>query len=201
MSKVDELREVLKAKKEAETKVEASAEGGSASGGKAEAGDGAEDIETCIRAAEQEAKEHYDKLLRVMAEFENFKKRVSREQDEKTKYANEKLILEILPVLDDFDRVLDHISEDGGQEVKAIADGAGLIRKTLFNAMVKFGLDEIDAQGRPFDPAVHEAVSTIQSDEHEDNTVVAVHRKGYKLYDRVIRAAQVIVSKKGNSNA
>lgn len=188
MSKVDELREALKAKKEAEVKNEAK-------------DGGAEEVEASILAAEKEAKEHYDKLLRVMAEFENFKKRVTREHDERSKFANEKLILEVLPVLDDFDRMLDHVPEDATQDVRSIADGVGLIRRSLYNAMAKFGLEEIDAQGKPFDPAVHEAVSTIKSEEHDDNTVIAVHRKGYKLYERVIRAAQVIVSKKGDTNA
>ncbi len=194
-SKVDELRDALKAKKDAEAKArsEARVEG--------EAKVEAEDLSASIRAAEQEAKQHYDKLLRVMAEFENFKKRVSREHEEKSKYANEKLIVEILPVLDDFDRLTDHIPEDAPQDVKAIADGANLIRRTLFNALAKFGVGEIDAQGKEFDPQLHEAVSCITDNEHGDNHIIAVHRKGYKLEDRVIRAAQVVVTKKGESDA
>jgi len=192
MSKVDELREALKAKKEAETKVEAEAKVEVR-----ESAQEAEDLLGSLRAAEEEAKQHYDKLLRVMAEFENFKKRVAREHEEKSKYANEKLMLEILPAMDDLDRVLDHVPEDAAQEVKSIADGVGLVRRALFNALAKFGLSEIETMGKTFDPALHEAVSCVESNEHEENSIIAVHRKGYKLKDRVIRAAQVIVSKKG----
>jgi len=191
VSKVEELREALKAKKEAEAKTEKAPEPANE----------AEDVLASIRAAEEDAKQHYDKLLRVMAEFENFKKRVGREQEEKVKFANERLMLEILPALDDLDRVLDHVAEDASPEVKAIADGVGLVRRALYNALSKFGLSEIEALDKPFDPAMHEAVSCIEDNEREDNSIIAVHRKGYKLEDRVIRAAQVIVTKKGRSNA
>lgn len=190
MSKVDELREALKAKKE--VKVDAEPRDAAP-----ESSREAEDLSANIKAAEEEAKKHYDKLLRVMAEFENFKKRVSREQEERTKFANENLITEILPALDDLDRVIDHVPEEAAPEVKAIADGVALIRRTLFNALAKFGLKEIEALNKPFDPALHEALSVIADNEKDDDTVAAIHRKGYKLGERVIRAAQVIVAKKG----
>lgn len=223
MSKVDELREALKAKKDtkgkhlkqqavigteaepkaAASKIESAAE---QTVGEvttklpptepSESAREAEDLLVNLRDAEEEAKQHYDKLLRVMAEFENFKKRVGREHDEKTKFANERLIVEILPVLDDLDRILDHIQQDAAQEVKTIAEAVLLVRKTLYNALQKFGLSEIVIEGAKFDPNLHEALSCIQSAEHEDDSIIALHRKGYKLEDRVIRATQVTVTKK-----
>lgn len=197
-SKVEELREVLKAKKAAGEKQKHAAPLAPETKPLQPAGEERveEDILGELQAAEKEAKDHYEKLLRLMAEFENFKKRTSREQEEQAKYANEKLIKEILPVLDDFDRVLGHVSEEKEGGVKAIVEGVELVRKSLLNALHKFGLSEIEAAGKQFDPNLHEAVSCLKSDEHKDGYIVDVHRKGYKLADRVIRAAQVIVSKK-----
>lgn len=200
-SKVEELREALKAKKEAGEKQkqfvpQAPAESKPAQAAGAGEERGEEDISSELQAAEQEAKGHYEKLLRLMAEFENFKKRTSREQEEQVKYANERLIKEILPVLDDFDRVLSHVSDEKESGVKAIVEGVELVRKSLLNALQKFNLSEIEASGKSFDPNLHEAISCVTNDEHEDGYIMEVHRKGYKLADRVIRAAQVIVSKK-----
>ncbi len=201
ITKVDELREALKAKKEAEErqkqpqeqapKVEAAEEKLEVAEEKKE-----KDITTELEAAEREAKEHYEKLLRLMAEFENYKKRALREKEEHIKYANETLIKEILPVLDDFDRTLAHFSAEKETNLNTFIDGVQLIQKSLLNILQKFGLTEIDAIGQKFDPSLHDAVSCINSTEHEDDTVIEVHRKGYKLFDRVIRASQVVVAKK-----
>jgi molecular chaperone GrpE len=220
-SKVEELREALKAKKEAEVKQksqpqppatakEEPTEPEAGPAGEApqktsaaeptESAREADDLSVNLRAAEEEAKQHYDKLLRMMAEFENFKKRVAREQEERIKFANEKLMVELLPILDDMDRFLDHIPEDAAPEVKALAEGVSLIRKTVSNALKKFGLAEIETAGMKFDPNLHEALFCIPSNEHEDGSIIEVHRKGYKLEDRVIRAAQVTVAKKSENN-
>ena len=188
-SKVEELREALKAKKDTASKEKALEK-------KARPEREENEILSDLHAAEKEAKEHYDKLLRIMAEFENFKKRASREQEERVKYANEKLMLELLPVLDDFDRVLDHVSEEKKADAQAITDGVGLVRKSLLNTLNKFGLSEIKTSGEKFNPQHHEAVQCIKDPDKEDDDIVSVHRKGYKLGDRVIRAAQVVVSKK-----
>lgn len=154
-----------------------------------------EDLSEQIRAAEEEAKHHYDKLLRVMAEFENFKKRMSREQEDLTKYGNEKLLGELLPSLDDLDRVLEHVPIDANEEVKKFADGVALARKTLGKTLEKFGLKEVAAEGEPFDPTHHEAIATVESEARDPGMVVAVHRKGYWLGDRLLRPAMVTVSK------
>jgi molecular chaperone GrpE len=202
-SKVEELREALKAKKEAEEKQKHGVPQAPETAKPPEpvqAGEERkeEDISGELQAAEKEARDHYEKLLRLMAEFENYKKRASREKEEHLKYANEKLIKEILPVLDDFDRLLSHVSNEKESDPKTIVEGVELIRRSLLNALQKFELSEIEAFGKQFDPNLHEAVSCVTSEEHEDGVVIEVHRKGYKLADRVIRAAQVVVSKKSS---
>ena len=180
----------MNAKKKTKTKVEAKAEVEEKP--KAKPG---EELEGQIRAAEEEAKNHYDKLLRVMAEFENFKKRMEREKTEHLQYSNEKVLADMLPVLDDFDRILEHIPKDHSEDVDNLAHGMELVRKNMLSALAKHGLHEVEALGSPFDPNVHEAVSTAAADDAESNTVIEVHRKGYLLGDRLLRAAMVTVSK------
>jgi molecular chaperone GrpE len=162
---------------------------------KRESGKPGEELEGQIRAAEQEAKNHYDKLLRVMAEFENFKKRMQREKSEHQQYSNEKVLVDMLPVLDDFDRILEHIPKDHSKDVDNLAHGIELVRKNMLTALGKHGLHEIEALGSPFDPNVHEAVSTAPAEDADSDTVTEVHRKGYMLGDRLLRAAMVTVSK------
>lgn len=195
-TKVDELRDVLKKKQEAGQKAQKQAPQNQpdAEGAKEKEG-GADDLSEQIRAAEEEAKNHYDKLLRVMAEFENFKKRMGKEREDHFKYANEKLLTAILPTLDDFDRVLDHVPPDASPEVRQIAEGVALVQKSLATVLDNFGLKEVPALGEEFDPARHEAIAVVESDSHEPGHVMAIHRKGYWLADRLIRPAMVTVAK------
>lgn len=178
---------MTKRHKEKDPKAEVKAE--------AERQDGCSDLESQIQAAEEEARQHYDKLLRVMAEFENFKKRQLREREEFTKFSNEKVLSELLPALDDLDRVLEHVPMDASEDVKKFAEGVELARKSLGTTLGKFGLKEVKAQGEPFDPAHHEAIATVESESAEPGTVIAVHRKGYWLFDRLLRPAMVTVVK------
>jgi molecular chaperone GrpE len=217
-SKVDQLKDMMKAKKEAEERKQtppsssaaapladrppppppngrrtgAGEEGGSVAGDSA----ATDEMESQIKAAEDEAKAHYDKLLRVMAEFENFKKRIERERVEQAKYANQSLIHDLLPVMDDFDRVLEHIPKDTTPEINAIVDGIKLVQNHFMTALAKHGLVALEpSAGRPFDPNEHEAVAHIENDEHPEGTVCMEHRRGWKLHDRVVRPATVAVSK------
>ena len=193
-TKVDELRSALKKKRETDEGKSADAPAERPEAGRREGG-GAEEIADQLRVAEEEAKGHYDKLLRVMAEFENFKRRISKEQEEQLKYSNEKLLADLLPSLDDMDRVLDHVPPDASAEARAIADGVELVRKSLHSALERYGLKEVAALGEPFDPARHEAMAAVDSEAHEPNSVMAVHRKGYWLGDRLLRPAMVTVAK------
>lgn len=188
-TKVDELRDALKKKEDPSVPKEERAPEGTKD---AEA---TFDLTEQIRIAEEEAKGHYDKLLRMMAEFENFKKRMAKEREDFLKYSNDKLLTELLPSLDDLDRVLDHVPPDATAEVKAIADGVELVRKSLTGTLDRFGLKDVPALGEVFDPACHEAIATVESEAHEPGHVVALHRKGYRLGDRLLRPAMVTVAK------
>jgi len=133
-----------------------------------------------------------DRLLRLQADFENFRKRTLREKGEVHKRANEELMLEMLPVLDHLDLALSHLDENGGNS--AFAEGIKLVAEQLLAVLGKFGLAVVDAAGAEFDPNLHEAVSHLPSDGAPENHVVEQTRKGYLLGNRLLRPAQVVVS-------
>jgi len=153
------------------------------------------DITKKLELAEKEKNEHREKLLRVAAEFENFKKRMIREKQELARYSNEKLISDMLSALDDLDRVLDHISPDSSNDVKKIAEGVELVKKSLLSTLKKYNLNEIEALKQKFDPSIHEAIAIVESGASKPGTVISVHRKGYRLHDRLLRPAMVTVAK------
>lgn len=134
-----------------------------------------------------------DKYLRLYAEFENYKKRTGRDKEEIIQYANERLLSEILPVVDHLEMALKHASNDTNT---GIAQGVEITLRELKKIMQKFGIIEIEAAGKAFDPLVHHAMAQIERDDIDENMVVEEYRKGYKLKDKVIRAAMVAVSKK-----
>ncbi len=152
----------------------------------AEAGEETEDEE---KKAEEQESERY---MRLMAEFQNFKRRAAREKSDIHAYANEKIIGELLPVLDNFERALATESED----VEGYAKGMELIFTQLKTALEHAGLEEIPALGKEFDPNVHNAVMTEDSEEYEDGQISKVLQKGYKLRDKVIRPSMVAVVRK-----
>lgn len=153
------------------------------------------EIQDELDSARNDAKEHYDKLLRVMAEFENFKKRMTREHVEHVQYGNQKLITALLTVIDDFERVIDHIPDDVKGEVKSISDGIHLVHKNFMKVLGDFGLELLDVKGKRFDPSTSEAISYLPDDKCKSDHVIGVERKGYKLHGRIIRPALVMVSK------
>jgi len=140
-----------------------------------------------------EIKAMNDKYLRLYAEFENYKKKVQKDKEELVKYANEKLIFELLPVLDSLEMAIEHARDEknGG-----IMQGVDNTLKEFLRTLNKFGLTSIEAMGKPFDPSVHHAMSVVEREDVEENRVVEVFRKGYMLKDKVIRAPLVGVSKK-----
>ena len=130
-----------------------------------------------------------------MAEFENFKKRMAKEKDGLVRFGNDKLLTDLLPSLDDLDRVLDHVPDDAGEDVRKFAEGVELVRKSLLAVLAKYDLKEVPALGGMFDPNMHEAIGMVESDEHKPHEVIEVHRKGYWLADRLLRPAMVTVCK------
>ena len=139
----------------------------------------------------EEGKAALDRYLRLAAEFENYKKRVQKDQAEYTKYANERILKDLLPVLDNLQRALQHAQQSDGSN--GLLQGVELTCKQYLETLSRFGVKPIPSVGLPFDPAVHQAVATVESEKHEPNMIVKEHEKGYYLHDRVLRPAMVTV--------
>ena len=137
-------------------------------------------------SAEAEARDYLDDLRRLQAEFDNYRKRMMKEQTAMGARATARLIERLLPVLDNFDRALQHGNDDTGVE---------LVYKELRAALEAEGLSEIEAEGRPFDPMVHEAVESVEEPDLVEPVVRTVYRRGYRLGDQVLRAAMVGVAR------
>jgi len=131
-----------------------------------------------------------DRLLRLAADFDNYKKRTARERDEIVAFANERLVKELLPILDDLERALAAVGE---HEEATVEEGVRLVHRSLVALLERNGVSEIDTSGK-FDPHVHEALLTQPSEEAEEGAVLDVVQKGYALGGRVVRPARVIVS-------
>jgi molecular chaperone GrpE len=142
-----------------------------------------------------EAAENWERLLRVTADLENFKKRAAREKQEAIKFANESLIQKIIPVLDTFEMALAAAQSTSAEGLQSLQAGVAMIHSQLKNALAETGLEEVNAAGQAFDPNLHEAVSQQESAEVAEGYVIQQLRKGYKLRDRLLRPATVIVAK------
>jgi molecular chaperone GrpE len=142
----------------------------------------------------KEEKEHLqDQLLRKVAEFDNYKKRTEREFFERVQNANEKLITELLPVLDDMERAIGHAEKS--DEVNSLLEGTGLIQKKMIDILKKQGLETLPATGEDFDPDKHDALMQVEKENVESGMIIEEHLKGYTLNGKVIRHSQVIVAK------
>jgi len=147
------------------------------------------------QSLEEELKATQDRYLRLAAEFENYKKRVQKDQAEYTKYATERLLRELLPVLDNLQRALQHAQQSGG--TNGLIEGVELTCKQYQEVLSRFGVRPIPSVGQPFDPAVHQAVATVDPKGQVPNTIVEEYEKGYYLHDRVLRPAMVTVAASG----
>ncbi|MBI5298839.1 MAG: nucleotide exchange factor GrpE [Deltaproteobacteria bacterium] len=154
------------------------------------------ELQNKLQTAEEEAKQNYDKLLRAVAEFDNYKKRVARDHEERVKYNLENVLKELLPVMDDFDRLMDHLPASESPEIQGLTEGVKLLHRHFMTAMKKFHLEEVKTEDEKFDPHAHEALNQVESDEHEDGDIVTCHRKGYHLHERLLRPALVTVAKR-----
>ena len=151
-----------------------------------------QDLEKEIEQLTEENKELQDKLLRQMAEFDNFRKRTSKEKGELYDDATVKCVSQIVAVIDNFERALATPCE-GNEEFKK---GVQMIFDQLMQALSGMGVEEIDAMGKPFDPELHNAVSRVEDENYDENIVCQVYQKGFKLKDKdkVIRHAMVVVA-------
>ncbi len=161
---------------------------------KGEATDPLKEMETKIKSLEDEAKETYDRFLRVSAEFENYKKRSAREMSEFKKFANESLIKELLLVVDNMERAISS-SKDEGNSNNGLIEGIDMTLKELLKIFEEFGVKQVESLGKPFDPNFHQAVMQQENDEHPHNTVINELQKGYIINERLLRPATVVVSK------
>jgi molecular chaperone GrpE len=135
-----------------------------------------------------------DKMLRAQAELDNYRKRARRELEDERRYAEIDLIRDLLPVLDNISRAVDAAEKKA--DAASLLEGFKLVRQQLGSVLDKHHCKVIEAEGKPFDPAHHEAVMQQPNPDKPENTVTMVVQTGYQLYDRVVRPAQVIVSKK-----
>ncbi len=152
-----------------------------------------EDLKAALQAKEKEAAENYDKYVRAVAEFDNYKKRTAKEKTDLLKYGNENLLRDILPMVDNLDRALKHA--EASCDFEAFKKGLEMLRSQLAGSLEKHGLEPIDCSNQCFDPNFHEAMLQVESDAHEDNQIVDELEKGYLLHGRLLRPAKVSVCK------
>ncbi len=146
--------------------------------------------------SENEVAELRDKLLRLTAEFDNFRKRTAREKEEYRKFAVEQFMIELLEVCDNFERALESAKQT--DDVSSVIKGVEMVFKQFVGILEKEGLQKIQCEGAEFDPYLHEAMMHVEHPEHDDNIIVDVCKPGYYLHTKVIRPAMVTVSKKSD---
>lgn len=152
-----------------------------------------EELQAQIEALTAEKASLYDKLLRRQAEFENYRKRVERERGVLYQHGRDDVLLQFLPVVDNFERALSSLETSEG-DAEALRHGVELIHKQFKDALAKLGLEAVEAVGQTFDPHVHEAVTTEATDKHKENTVIQEFQRGYRIGDRLLRPAKVKVA-------
>jgi molecular chaperone GrpE len=146
-----------------------------------------------LEQAQAEAAKIKDQLLRLAADFDNFKKRSRRELEEATKRARDDALRDLLPVFDNLERATVHASTT--TDAKALADGIGMVMRQFVDTLAKMGIQRIAAVGEAFDPAVHEAVQHLETTEHPAGSVAIELQAGYRTAERVLRPAMVVVAK------
>ncbi|GJL55187.1 MAG: protein GrpE [Nitrospirales bacterium] len=157
---------------------------------------GPDDLESLrqeLNAKTEEARATHDKYLRLAAEFDNYKRRSQRDQSDAIKFANEKLIKDLLPTLENLERAIQSAQEQ--HITGALLEGVVLTHKQFLESLTKLGLQQISSLGEPFDPAKHQAVAQVESDTAVPNTVIEEYQKGYFLHERILRPAMVTVAK------
>jgi molecular chaperone GrpE len=152
-----------------------------------------------LKAQAARAEELRDQLLRTAADLDNYKKRAAREKQDAIKFANENLLGKLIPVLDNFEAALAAVSSAQAGTADSLQQGVGMILQQMKQVLGDAGLEEINAAGQPFDPNCHEAVSQQESAEVPEGNVLQQLRKGYKLRERLLRPATVVVAKAPSS--
>ncbi len=149
-----------------------------------------------LKTKATKADENWNLYLRAVADLENYKKRAARERQDALRFANESLIAKLIPVLDNFEMAQAAAQTSAGDSVQSLQAGVAMILQQLKAALTEAGLEDVDATGKPFDPNLHEAVSQLETNDVPEGQVTQQLRKGYKLRERLLRPATVIVAKK-----
>lgn len=147
-----------------------------------------------LREQATKAAEYYDRLQRQVAEADNLRKRLAKEKQDAIRYANEALIENLLPTMDSFEMAITATRDSGANNIESLKTGIEMVYTQLKRTLEEAGVTEIDAVGQAFDPSQHEAMSRKQTDEAGEGTVLEQTRKGYRLRDRLLRAASVVVA-------
>lgn len=143
----------------------------------------------------EEAAALKDQLLRLHADFENLRRRTLREKEEAFRYGHENLVKDLLPTVDNLERAVDHARQSEGGDIEGLLQGVELVLRELQGVFTRHGVEEIEAEGKPFDPSIHEAMAQVPDDTVPPSTVVQVFQRGFRLRDHLLRPARVIVSK------
>jgi molecular chaperone GrpE len=158
-----------------------------------------EDLKKRLEEKEKEVKENFDRFLRTAADLENYKKRAAREKEDWMKFANEDLMKSVLPFIDNLERAVNHAEKvvDTG----VLTEGIKLTIQQILQTLNRFGLVQFNSVGKPFDPARHEAMLVVETDQYEPDHVVEEFQRGYLLNERLLRPATVSVSKSPSKEA
>ena len=151
------------------------------------------DMTVALEEATRKLRETEDKLLRLAADFENTRKRLERERETSLKYAEENILKELLPGIDNIERAMDQGKE--ANNIESLLEGVELTRNGLMATLEKYGVKAIASAGEPFNPNIHEAIAMEATDQMEPNLVLREFQKGYLYRDRLLRPAKVVVSK------
>ncbi len=192
----ENLDETEKGTEEVSASAEATEEGDDSVDEETEVSDREPTVEERAADAESKYKEMQDRYLRLNAEFDNYKKRMMRENSDRLKYFNMELIKELLPSVDNLERAISHAGDENS-DLENMIEGLQMVYKGMQEAFGKFGVSEIESIGKEFDPNCHQAVGMIESQEVPENHVAEECLKGYYLHDRIIRPTMVRVSGKG----
>ena len=155
--------------------------------------DEAREMAAALEEAKNKLQENEEKILRLAADFDNSRKRLEREREISLKYAEENILKELLPGIDNIERAMEQGKEAGS--IESLLEGVELTREGLVATLEKYGVKAIESLGQPFDPNIHEALAMEETDEIEPNMVLREYQKGYIYKDRLLRPAKVIVSK------
>ena len=191
-NKVEELKSVLQGRKEAENQKKK--EGSDEIEKKTEESDRhLKELEENLKKAEENARENQDKYVRLYAEFENYRKRVLKDKEDLKYASEEKVIREVLPLLDALQLGLQHAEQTS--DLTALLEGMRLMHKQVQSTIEKLGLEVFSSSGKVFDPHIHEAVAHQESDQHAPDTVIQEYRSGYKFRGKLLRPSMVVVAK------